>query len=246
MIGIQLYTVRKLMTDESSADAVIASLREIGYGAAQLAGSLETVALTAGACIRQGMQVLGILVNIDLCESEQARLFEIARACGATDLGISSSAASEEDVKGLVPRVNAFARTAQAEGFTFSYHNHSNEFIRTAGGKTVMELLLEGFDAQAVRLMPDTYWLQHGGVDVRDFLARNGARVGLLHLKDMKRAADGPTFAEIGVGNLNFPGILETAAQIGVEHVIVEQDKCDGDPLDSARISYEYLKDLWK
>lgn len=246
MIGIQLYTVRKLITDEASADAVIASLREIGYGAAQLAGNLETVELTAGACVRRGMPVVGILVNIDLCETAGERLFEIARVCGATDLGISSTAATEEDVRALVPRANAFAKKAREAGFTFSYHNHSNEFIRTACGKTVMELLLEGFDAENVRLMPDTYWLQHGGADVRAFLAANGKRIGLLHLKDMKRTPEGQTFAEIGQGNLNFPGILETAHAVGITDVIVEQDKCDGDPLDSARISYEYLKDLWK
>jgi sugar phosphate isomerase/epimerase len=69
-------------------------------------------------------------------------------------------------------------------------------------------------------------------------------RVRILHLKDMKRTADGPTFAEIGQGNLNWQGILDVANAIGVRHCIVEQDQCDGDPLDSIRMSYEYLKNL--
>jgi sugar phosphate isomerase/epimerase len=60
----------------------------------------------------------------------------------------------------------------------------------------------------------------------------------------MKRAHDGPTFAEIGVGNINFEGIINVAKNIGIEYFIVEQDKCDGDPINSARISCEYLRNL--
>jgi sugar phosphate isomerase/epimerase len=69
-------------------------------------------------------------------------------------------------------------------------------------------------------------------------------RVKILHLKDMKRTPEGPTYAEIGVGNINFNGIIETAKNIGVEYFIVEQDKCDGDPIDSARISCEFLRKI--
>ena len=57
----------------------------------------------------------------------------------------------------------------------------------------------------------------------------------------MKRTADGPTYAEIGVGNINFKGIIESAEKIGVAHYIVEQDKCDGDSLTSAEMSYNYI-----
>jgi sugar phosphate isomerase/epimerase len=106
-----------------------------------------------------------------------------------------------------------------------------------------MDILLSGFDA-AVDLMPDTYWLQHGGVDVRDFIIKNGSRIKMLHLKDMKRALDGPTFAEVGVGNINMKGILECATKLGISDFIVEQDQCDGDPLESARISYKNISEI--
>lgn len=107
-----------------------------------------------------------------------------------------------------------------------------------------MSILEEGFDRNLVRLMPDTYWLQHGGVDVRHFLEQAEGRVNILHLKDMKRTVDGQAFAEIGRGNIHFEGILEVAKKIGIEHFIVEQDRCDGNPLDSARISCEYVRSI--
>ena len=179
-----------------------------------------------------------------MCETYGEKLFEIARYCGASDLGISSSIKTDAEAYDIISRANAFAKKAKEKGFTFSYHNHSNEFIRGESGKLLIELLKEGFDPALVSFMPDTYWIQHGGADVRAFLETLNGRTKILHLKDMKRAPDGPTFAEIGVGNINFEGIIKVAKNIGIEYFIVEQDKCDGDPIDSARISCEYLRKL--
>ena len=245
MIGLQLYTVRKLTTDAKGCEDALRRIKEMGYDCVQLAGDIDTVERTAAACVALRLPVVGILGSMRLCHESKERWLAAARLCGASDIGISSSADSAEKAADLIVEANAFAAEVIAEGFTFSYHNHSNEFIRTACGKTVMELLLEGFDPR-IRLMPDTYWLQHGGVDVRDFIERHAARIGVLHFKDMKRTAEGPTFAELGVGNINFPGIVRLAQDLGIKDYIVEQDVCDGDPLVSAQISCTYLKNLLK
>ncbi len=244
MIGLQIYTIRALLTDEAACTAALARVHEIGYGSVQLAGSLDMIERTAKVCAELDIPVVGILGGMELCEEEEDRLFAAARLCSAKDIGISSKIATEEQALDLIDRANHFAARAKAEGFTFSYHNHSNELIRTESGKTLFDLLIDGFDRETVDFMPDTYWLQHGGADVRAYLERLAGRVSILHLKDMKRTAEGPTYAEIGQGNMNFQGIIETARQIGVKHYIVEQDRCDGDPLESARISLEYLQGL--
>ena len=244
MLGLQLYTVRQKITDASSALATLKAVKKLGYECVQLAGSLETVELTANAAKEAEISVLGILVDMNMCENHGERLFEIARFCGAKDLGISSSIQTDAEAYDLISRANAFAKIANENGLTFSYHNHSNEFIRGKSGKLLIELLKEGFDSSLVSFMPDTYWIQHGGADVRAFLETLKGRTKILHLKDMKRAPDGPTFAEIGVGNINFEGIIKVAKNIGIEYFIVEQDKCDGDPIDSARISCEYLRKI--
>jgi sugar phosphate isomerase/epimerase len=72
----------------------------------------------------------------------------------------------------------------------------------------------------------------------------------LLHLKD--KAKDAPVqytedvprtaFKEVGSGVLDFPAILKAAPAAGVKHYFVEQDQTPGDPLDSLRKSFEYLK----
>ena len=242
MLGIQLYTVRDKMLDRSSLRETLVRIKQIGYECVQLAGSVEKMEITANVCGEIGLSAVGLLCNIDMCETAGDKLFEIARICGAKDIGISSSIKNEDEAEELIRRSNAFAKKARASGFSFSYHNHSNEFIRGNNGKTLIELLIEGFDSKLVDFMPDTYWIQHGGADVRAFLEILDGRVNILHLKDMKRTPAGPTFAEIGVGNINFKGIAEVAERIGVEHYIVEQDECDTDSLISAAISYEYMR----
>ena len=142
MKGLQLYTVRSCMTDSISAENTIKRIAEMGYESVQLAGSIEDVELIADVCARLKMPCIGILVGIDLCENYTERLFKCARLVGASDIGISSSAKNAEMAESIIKRANAFAKIAKSEGFTFSYHNHSNEFIRTENGKTVMELFI--------------------------------------------------------------------------------------------------------
>ena len=243
MIGLQVYTVRKRMTDQQSCEQTLRRVQEMGYDCVQLAGDIDTIERDAAVCAALKLPVVGILASMRVCRESKARWLAAARLCGATDIGISSSLTSAADFAALIPEVNAFADEVIAQGFTFSYHNHSNEFIRGEDGRTHMELLLAGFDPR-IRLMPDTYWLQHGGVDVRNFIEKHADRIRILHLKDMKRVADGPTFAELGVGNINFPGILAVARKSGIAEFIVEQDQCDGDPLHAAEVSLAYYRSL--
>jgi sugar phosphate isomerase/epimerase len=48
-------------------------------------------------------------------------------------------------------------------------------------------------------------------------------------------------FAEIGEGILDFKAIANTAASVGTEWLIVEQDQCRRDPFESLAISYRNL-----
>ena len=242
-LGLQLYTVREQLADSALRLETLARLKTLGCDTVQLFGSTDLVASWAPDCRKLGLDVIGIVGDLNDCEAEQDRLFAICREYGIGDISVSSTTKTLEEAEAYLPRINRFARQAVAAGFTFSYHNHSNEFCRTSCGKTVMDLFLEGFDP-CITFVPDTYWIQHGGADVRHFLERLGKRIRILHLKDMKRGENGPTFAEVGYGNLWFEGILETAKNCGVEEYVIEQDTCEGDPVQCVERSLQYLKSL--
>lgn len=244
IIGAQLYTVREQLDTEEQAVRTVAQVKALGYDTVQLFGDVETARRCALACGQVGMPIAGILTDLENCEQSGEKLFELCRIYGIRDIGISSGPLDAAAAAAFIPRVNAFARRTREAGFSFSYHNHGHEFIRTAFGKTVMELFLEGFDPETVDFMPDTYWVHDGGFDVRRFLELVRGRVKILHLKDMKRTPEGHTFAEVGSGNLYFPGILQLAEEIGVQQLVVEQDFCDGDPLESLKTSIGYLRSI--
>lgn len=50
--------------------------------------------------------------------------------------------------------------------------------------------------------------------------------------------------AEVGEGNLNWPGILAACKEAGVKWYCVEQDKCQRDPFESLAISLRNLKEM--
>ena len=80
---------------------------------------------------------------------------------------------------------------------------------------------------------------------VRELMTNYG-RIDILHLKDVGHTKEGDFITEIGNGNINYDEVIAVANEIGIKHYIVEQDTCPGDPMDSMKISADYLKTLVK
>jgi sugar phosphate isomerase/epimerase len=146
--------------------------------------------------------------------------------------------------------MNNAGMQSRAAGLTFCYHNHCFEF-RGERGQRPIDVLLERWDRRAVALELDVFWVSVGGNDPVEVLKQNAGLVPLVHLKDKAKGTPvlyeegkvtSQTFKEVGAGVLDFGAILNAAAAAGVKHYFVEQDQTAGDPVDSLRQSYEYLR----
>lgn len=51
-----------------------------------------------------------------------------------------------------------------------------------------------------------------------------------------------PTMADIGSGNIVFKEVCSACDEGGVTWYMVEQDVCSGSPLDSLKMSYNYIR----
>ena len=238
-----MYTLRSEMTDPASTREAFRRVKEIGYEVVQLAGDLASMEAAGKIALEEGLEVVSLMSNLNAYAADPAETFRICKELGISDVGISSGIATPEEAETLIQAANAFAAKAAAEQITLSYHNHSNELIRPDGKTPLLAILAEKLDP-AVCFTPDTYWLQHGGADVRQWLSILGPRTKVLHVKDMMRAPEGPVFAEIGQGNLWWEEILPLASALKIPWCVVEQDICRRDPFESIRISYEYLRSL--
>ena len=243
-IGAQLYTVRDFLTTDAEIARTLGEIKEIGYTSVQAFGDTKLLESCARAAKKVGLDIVGILADLPTCKNCEKELFDICREYNISDIGVSAGFTDFQKPEPYISEVNAFAKKAVTAGFTFSYHNHGAEFIRLDDGKTAMEHFLEEFDPEVVDFMPDTYWLHDGGYDVRRFLEQTKNRVKILHLKDLKRTMDGHIFTEVGSGNLYFEGILKIAVDNGVTNFVVEQDICEGNPMDSLKKSFAYVKGL--
>lgn len=245
-VGVQLFTARSLMTTPDQSRETLKKLKEMGYNAAQLYGSKTVFSAAAEACRDVQMPISGILCELEPLKRYGESVFDICREYNIPELSISATITPDMDVDGFIRDVNAYAALVRQQGLSFSYHNHQREFYKTADGRTVMDRFLEEFDPDLVDFMPDTYWLQVGGEDIRHFLQKTKGRVSLLHLKDMIYTPDGPAFAEVGNGTLWFEGILQEAKELGIRQFAVEQDVCPGDPLESLQMSMQNIRKLLK
>lgn len=245
-IGVQLWTVKDFMKSEEEIKETFQRIKSMGYDQVQTARCpipYETFGVLAAEA---GLEIVGTHDDFNLMCEDFDRAYENHRLLHTKLMGIGGFGfGNHEDnniYEDFVKKANAVGEKIAEKGGRFTYHNHSHEFVVLKNGKTGMEILVEGLNPRTTSFVLDTYWVQHGGGDVRHWIDRLAGRIDILHLKDMRIRPDGThAFAEVGSGNLYWEGILESAEAAGVAYYIVEQDVCDGDPFESLQKSSEYL-----
>ncbi len=243
-LGLQLYTIRDYMQDENSIRESFTKLRELGYDIGQTAGYFVGAEKFAEIAKETGLKICGTHCGFNELIADPDKAMREHEALGTTNIGIGGmpgeARVNRAALLEFINKSNEFAKYVGKFGFKFTYHNHSFEFAKLEG-KRIMDDLVEGFDPENVSFVLDTYWVQHGGGDVRAWMEKLAGRIDILHLKDMGMASS-QYITEIGQGNINFDGIIETADKIGVKYYVVEQDTCPGNPFDSLKISRDYIK----
>lgn len=253
-IAAQLFTIRDYTKTREDFAASMAKIREIGYRAVQV----STIGDIADAdvkriCDDMGLTICNTHASVDLLQSDPDAVIAQHKLWGARHVAIGGMPLayreSEAGFRRFAEIANGIGERLYGAGLTFSYHNHSFEFLRF-GARSGLELLFDETDPRFVQAELDTYWLQHGGADPVAWIEKMQDRMPVIHLKDMVmlRSNDGArpqqAMAEVGEGNMNFAGILAACQRIGVEWYAVEQDICQRDPFESLAISYRNLRAL--
>ena len=96
--------------------------------------------------------------------------------------------------------------------------------------------------ADNFKFILDTYWLAFSGINPAKFIRERKGFISCVHLKDLKVVAGQPAYAEVGNGNIDWDDVLAACEEAEVKYAFVEQDSCDGNPFDSLKMSYDFLK----
>jgi sugar phosphate isomerase/epimerase len=240
-VALQLYTLREDMTRD-----YVGTLKEVaklGYPAVQPYGYGGMAAPELRRVLDDlGLKVAGNHVGLDRLENNLDEEIEINRTLGNRDVvcpGLYPEARRAGGADTYRRFGELFARIAErceSAGLRFSYHNHAFEFEKI-DGHYPLDILMGA--AGKTHLEPDVYWILVGGEDPPAIIKRFSCPI--IHLKDLDPKRD-PSFAEVGAGVIDFEPIFSASEAGGAEWYVVEQDRCPGPALESARISIENLR----
>lgn len=248
-VAAQLYTLRDYLKTPADIAASLEKVADIGYRAVQISGMGPIPeADLVRICRDNGLSICATHENGQTILNEPAKVIARLQALGCRHTAYPYPAGvaleSLQDIRAFAARLNEAGKVLAEAGLTLSYHNHHIEFRRVAG-KPILGWIYELTEPRYLKAEPDTYWIQVGGGEPTDWCRRLSGRLPLLHMKDYAIVPpdNKVTFAEVGNGNLNWPAIVAAAEAGGCEWFIVEQDTCAGDPFDSLRQSFQFIKD---
>ena len=246
-IGLELHTVRQEFAH--APEETIKAIAEIGYEGVEGGGppsgmSNEDFIALLSDC---GLKFIGS--NASPAELRE-NLQQVVDRCGELGIntlqtGISGELSQKDsDWKRVVAELGDSCAKAADAGLRILYHNHAFEFEAEVDGVYGLDYLFSAIPATAIGAELDTYWVKTGGEDPVAYIRKYASRLSLLHIKDRSPspADQACPFAEVGHGILDWDSIFPAAEQAGIEWYIVEQDRCTRPSLESARMSFEYLR----
>jgi sugar phosphate isomerase/epimerase len=243
-VALQLYTVRDVTADDFAG--TVKQVADMGYAGVEVAGDTGGMSPAELKAFLGdlGLALAGSHIGLDLLEGDLQKVIDDNLALGNPWIVCpwmpEDRRADGAGWRKAAETLTEIGAKVKAAGLQLCYHNHSFEF-ETFDGKTGFDIFYGAADPELVKAEIDTYWVQHGGGDPAATIRAFAGRCPLIHLKDMTDDPE-PTFTEVGNGILDFQAIFAASAEAGAEWYIVEQDRCNGPSIESARTSLESLK----
>jgi len=257
--GVQMFTVRDYMNDRQQVERTLRTIREIGYDSIQAATpEFMTHREFKGCMERFGLGTYSANADFETMRdnpAEFAAAVEQAEIYGVSYIAIGTlpeeMRESPQGYRRFAEQAGQVGQRLLKDGIRLLYHPHALEFYSFGKGLKGMDILMDETDPKSFHFSLDTHWLACGGVDICDWLKKAKDRMELVHFKDYAIVGGANTvetvckgFAEVGEGNIDWPKVIDTCRETGVQAVAVEQDVCPGNPFDSLRISFENMVKL--
>jgi sugar phosphate isomerase/epimerase len=244
-IGLQLYTVRRDM--EKDFEGTLAQVGKIGFREVELAGLFGHAPSDVRAVLaRYGLSAPSMHVDLPQIRKGFSKTLEDANALGVRYVICAWLAPEErrslEQYKGHAAVFNRAGEEATKAGIQFGFHCHDFEFAPLQD-TVPYDLLLKETDPSLVQMEMDLYWITRAGADPLHYFQAYPGRFPLVHVKDMDTSPQ-KFFTEVGKGVIDFKRIFAESKIAGIRHYFVEQDETPGPAIESARQSFDYLKNL--
>ena len=204
-LGVQLYTLRDKCQNVEDFETTLKFLDDIGCNVIQISaiGDIHPE-IVAELVDKYKMDVCVTHKPYDRMKNDLDELIHEHDLIHCNNIGIGAMPGNihetAEGVTGFITKCNEIAAKMGEKGKFLNYHNHAFEF-EVYDGKRTFERLIE--EVPQLRFIPDTYWMQVGGVNPAEYMKKLSGRVDVCHFKDMRIVNNQQRFAECGTGNLD-------------------------------------------
>ncbi|MGH8079010.1 MAG: sugar phosphate isomerase/epimerase family protein [Lysobacter sp.] len=262
-VGLQLWTIR----DDVAKDlpAALKAVAAIGYGEVEFAGIPKASAAKVRTMLRDnGLAAPSMHCGMADAQKDLQQRIDFAAAIGARQIVISfpstvdarfkdgnalAAGMTLDDWKWNAEQLNRIGELTAKAGIACGYHNHNMEF-RSFDGVVAYDELLRLTDAKLVTMQLDIGWVVAAGADPLRLLSSHADRISSLHIKDVRKDAkifvdrvDAQT-TEIGSGRVDWPKLFAAMDPQRIRHYFVEQENFERAPLESAKLSFDYVSRL--
>lgn len=246
-LGVQLYTLRDYCQNADDFENTLKFLNEIGCNVIQISAIGDIDPVVVGELVKKyNMEVCVTHKPYDRMKNDLAALIHEHDLIDCKNIGIGAMPGNihetYEGVSGFIAKCNEIGAKMKEQGKQLCYHNHAFEF-EVYDGERTFERLINETTADTLHFIPDTYWMQVGGVNPAEYLKKLAGRVEVCHFKDMRIVNNTQRFAECGTGNIDLGACYRACKEIGVKYIVIEQDLCyETDVFEAVKIGFEGLK----
>ncbi len=244
-IGLQLYTVRRDL--EKDFEGTLRKVASLGIGEVEFAGYFNQKPQVIKKLFKQlKLGAPSSHISTEDLRKNLSKAIEDAKIIGHKYLVLGYLPEEErkslDDYKKLIELLNKTGEECHKNGLQFAYHNHDFEFKKIED-KIPYDLILAETDEQKLKMEMDLYWISKAEFDPIFYFEKHPGRFPLVHVKDMDNSQK-KYFTEVGRGTINFKKIFGASKIAGIKHYFIEQDETPDEPLESVKISLEYLREL--
>lgn len=247
--GLNLYSIRNLISTEEDFLATSKKLKDMGYSYLQFSGAPYDADMIRRVSEASGMPICLTHVPYDRIVGDTEALVREHLSFGCRNIGLGMMPFDRFEDEALLEKtideLEDAACRMEALGCRLFYHNHHFEFFKY-NQETVIDRMIR--KAPHLQFTLDTYWVQYGGASILSMIEKLKGRILCVHLKDYAIVKTDvkkyePKFAPVGSGTIDFPAVVAAMKAAGTEYFFVEQDDAakEPDPLFPVGESIRYI-----
>lgn len=239
-IALQLYTLRDAC--EKDFLGTLEAVANLGFTGVEFAGFYDLDATKLASELKRiGLEAVASHTPLDQLRDHLEEVIEYNKTIGNSRIVCPYSEwQDEETFQGILDSLTKAAKVIKAAGMTLFYHNHQHEFEVSKDGYYLDRLFNETQSAD-MQMELDACWCEMAGVSAVDYMEKNKAICGLIHVKDAVLVDNKAKPVALGEGIIDIKKLLVQVERLDMPWIIVENDFPEPDGLTNISKSMNYL-----